>query len=305
MQTRNQFLSGLVPLGHLPEGVENECAICFEEFDAPVALPCSDKHVFCSACITKWVCRRRKNTCPVCRYVHFAIHDSDRGPIGADRLQILAHAMQHSRLITDEFDTYSQHIRYTVPDVRRAAAAPHSYLAEERHSPISGGMLIDMDHIGPHIIPQANLLRSYARASGRAYSDAQEAQWKIIVGRLHDMTYDHVLNGRNLARMAREYRRLLRESLIQHKVDVSSGGFFEADADVESPTGDLDVLLSYVLYQANQAGRRWEVSLAAQAEALQQETSVFGYALRLAGQSLFGGFRRSQAARQAMAERWT
>ena len=40
------------------------CPICMEDSDKNIILPCS--HVFCSACIKKWLLKNA-NTCPNCR----------------------------------------------------------------------------------------------------------------------------------------------------------------------------------------------------------------------------------------------
>ena len=41
-----------------------QCPICMEETDKNIKLPCN--HVFCTACIEKWLCKNT-NTCPNCR----------------------------------------------------------------------------------------------------------------------------------------------------------------------------------------------------------------------------------------------
>lgn len=41
-----------------------QCPICMEETNKNIKLPCN--HVFCTACIEKWLCKNT-NTCPNCR----------------------------------------------------------------------------------------------------------------------------------------------------------------------------------------------------------------------------------------------
>lgn len=45
------------------------CPICMEETDKNIKLPCN--HVFCTACIEKWLCKNT-NTCPNCRIIVIA-----------------------------------------------------------------------------------------------------------------------------------------------------------------------------------------------------------------------------------------
>ena len=46
-----------------------ECIICTETATSPVQLPCGGKHIYCNACIQKWL--QDHNTCPMCRQVLF------------------------------------------------------------------------------------------------------------------------------------------------------------------------------------------------------------------------------------------
>lgn len=291
--SRNEFLTGLVPLQTLPEGSEEECPICAEEFSNPVQLPCS--HIYCQICIDKWLHRKGKNSCPTCRRELFVVNEDDRGPVGVDRLQIVARALEHSRLLTGEFDVYDHEIDFSVSEIHRAAAAANNYLAEGNHAPSTGPALIDIQSIGPHIIAMGNMMRGYARATGRGYSRYQRRDWKIIVDRL--ITTLRSVNGEvrseQLNHMSRDIRIRIRRSLEDEGLDIDSGRFFDRDAEVDSTSGDLDVLLNYVVFQCTKAyaerQRRRAAHRQAQEDALQRETTRFGRALRLTGQRLFGG----------------
>lgn len=63
-------LKGSLPFGQRASAGEVEaaggmCAICHDDLDRAVALPCS--HAFCGACINRWLAK--KASCPVCRAV--------------------------------------------------------------------------------------------------------------------------------------------------------------------------------------------------------------------------------------------
>ena len=295
MQIHSQFLAMLEPLTKLPEGIDNECSICTEEFITPVALPCM--HLYCRNCITEWLSRRNRNTCPICRKILFSISKVDREPVGTNRRQLIAQALEQSRLMTsDSFDIYDDRVPFTTSAVQQAAAAASQYLSDEHHPSLTGSVLIDMRKLGPHIIAMGNLLRGYARASGRPYSGYQRRDWKLVVGRLYTLLNfndGQIRTGENAVRMARECRARIRESLSQDLIDVRSGRFFEINGRIESPSGDLDVLLNYVVSQCNKAFNEKEAQQAAlyqaQEQALKGESTAVGWALRWAGQTLFGG----------------
>ncbi|KAK3712596.1 hypothetical protein LTR37_009039 [Vermiconidia calcicola] len=295
MQTRNQLLDSLVPLTMLPAEVDDECAICYEELVNPVQIQC--KHVYCSDCITKWLTRRNKNTCPQCRHVLFELDETDRGPVGDNRLRVIAQAMELSRLMTDDgFDLYNDQFTFPNSAVHRAAAVANGYLAGRNATPQVDDMVIEFRRLGPHIISMGNLLRGYAQATGRPYSGYQRRDWRLIIDRLMtllDLFDGQVRHQANLGRVVNEYRVRLEESLIQDLIDVHSGRFFEQDVQTNSPSGDLDVLLRYVfvlcvkIYKDRE--KRREELRQAQELALQSENTRVGRALRWTGQRLFGG----------------
>lgn len=296
MHTRNQFLSGLVPLTKLAEGIEDECSVCTEEFIGPVELPC--KHIFCKTCITEWVSRRNKNTCPMCRAALFPLEEVARGPAGTNRLEVIAQAMSWSRLMTaDGFDIYDDEIFFTRAAVQRAAASASQYLILEDHPAQTEILLIDVGTLGPHLIAMANLLaRGYARAMGRPYSGYQRRDWKLIVSRLYTLLEavdGQVRYNNHLVRIIPDFRARIRESLRQELIDTESGHFFDRDARMESPSGDLDALLNYVVFQCAKAYRDRETRRAtlrhARWEALDAETSTAGRTMRWVRQNVFRG----------------
>lgn len=250
MQTRNQFLSGLVPLTDLRDGSDINCSICLELFTEPCRLPCG--HIFCKSCVVQRLRRRGRSTCPTCRQQLIVLDEAERDPVGLERRQVVAQALTHSRLLTNGFDAFNDEIVYTASAVQRAAAAANLYLADEHHSPITGPVFIDTVYLGPHLIAIGNLLRGYATAVGRPYSQRQEREWKTIVARIYDMLEHQngeTGRGSRATTMAQQLRTEVSRILRGDGMDVASSQFFDQDALVESPSGDLDLLLAYVVFQ--------------------------------------------------------
>jgi hypothetical protein len=92
--------------------------------------------------------------------------------------------------------------------------------------------------------------------------------------------------------MAREYGSRIRESLRKDCIDLNSGRFFERGARLQSPSGDLDVLLNYVVsvcakaYQDRET--RKEALQRAQQAALENESTKVGWMVRKVAQTVFG-----------------
>ena len=293
MNTRTQFLASLNPLSTLPEDIDPECPICADDLTNPIAL--CPKHIFCQTCLTKWLTRKQRNCCPTCRRILFALEDNDRWASGVNRTRVLAEVMQHSRLLTDNFDAYS--IRASTADIHKAAAEAHRYLAEDSHPRITEGKaVIDKKILGPHVIAMGNMLRAHAHATGRRYSAYQCRDWKLIlerVWRLLSTMNGWTFEGDDLVHMAQDFRSATFLCLQEEKLDTRSSRFFERDAALQSPSGDLDCLLGFVVLLCTKVYAQRETERVArrvaQAEALQGESSRFGYALRWTVQRLFDG----------------
>jgi hypothetical protein len=240
---------------------------------------------------------RHRNTCPTCREVLFNNSEADRGPIGAARIQLVAEAFSRSGLATAErIDLYSNELSVDILHIQRAAADAYAYLASESHPRVTEDAVINTRTLAPHVVAMGNLLRAYAEAAGRPWSRYQRRDWKLIVGCFIDqllLTNSSHRTGYDVAHMAQEYRTRVKESLTQGMIDVHSGRFFEVNARMDSPCGDLDVLLDYIVFQSAKAHKEQQVRseelIREQQEALQQETTAVGYGLRWLGQALFGG----------------
>ncbi|CAK3842073.1 Tripartite motif-containing 60 [Lecanosticta acicola] len=273
MQTRTQFLEhGLVPVQNASKHEENEeCAICTDAFEDPVALaPCT--HAFCRKCITAWLAQRSKNTCPSCRRVLFAVDDADRGPVGRERVLVMSQALQHSGLLDGTYREFNEEIELNRHAMNRATASANRWLAEAHHPlTASGPAVVERKYLGYHLVAMANLLQGYARAAGRSYSRRDLRDWRLIVNALYAVLGEE--DGRQIdaATLPDSLRRKVQVSLMRERANV--GRWFQgSDADAESSTGDLDVLLSYMAAKAAEEFARREE----RRSAVRRERTVVG-----------------------------
>ena len=286
--TRTAYLkTGLVPLTTIPE--EPECAVCTDEYVDPVELR-GCKHTFCKwirrqvsrlrrhranrgpgrACIVQWLSLRSKNTCPSCRDVLFALDDADRGPVGHDRIVVMQQALTNSRLLTGEFQVFNDDIAWAVSDIQRATASANFWLSEQNHSNAAGPALINVDRLGHHLVAMGNLITGYAQAMRRPYCRNQIRDWRFIVNALYN-----VLDAKDGVKMdamvmPRELKQEIRVHLIEEGLTVDR--FFEDEAESESLSGDVDVLLQYICNKAAEEFQRKE----RQARAVRNEPTVLG-----------------------------
>lgn len=224
--------------------------------------------------------------------------------MGVDRAALVAQALQNSRLLSNGFDEY-EICDVALGEVHRAAAEANVFLAsaaaEEEQSlqgttAAAATAVIEVRTLMPHVIAMGNLLRGYAGANRRAYDADQRRDWKLIVGRvaIHlQASNGLVLRERYFANMAQDLRAMTLESLNLQGGTARSARFFDPDARLESPAGDLDVLLQYIVVQCSKAYAKRESDraalLQAQQAALAGEKTRVGRALRRFGQALFGG----------------
>lgn len=291
MQTRNQFLHGLIPVTDLPEDIA-ECAICFDDLNNAVEV--CPKHFFCQDCMTKWLTSKKCNTCPTCRRVLFDANAIERWRPDDNRVGILSVAMQNSQLLALDFADYGFDAS-RISLIHMHAAEACRYLSEDAHRPITTGKALINKDTGRHVLVMAKLLQGYAKATDRGYSGFQRRDWRLITEHLWKFVSHmdgQVFEGDNLARMAQDFRLAIAMSLRKDGVDTHLGRFFLNNAPLESAPGDLDTLLRYFVFQCTQAYEKRETVRAArrtaQREALERQTSRVGYALRFTGQRLFG-----------------
>lgn len=138
----------------------------------------------------------------------------------------------------------------------------------------------------------SNMLRGYAAASVRPYTAHQNERWKLINRALIDTllpNHGQIQADPRVTDMAAACRRTIRQKLAHSLIDIHERLFFDNFAEIDSPSGDLDVLLAYVVFQCGKTFERRQDLIEDQKEAPRGETTAVGYSLRRLGQILFGG----------------
>lgn len=262
MQNRSEFLAtSLVPVTNTSELPNDGCSVCTDPFQDPISLPC--KHTFCKQCVVDWLNLPNRNTCPYCRHQCFTL--TIRGPAGREsvprqqldsaRTAIISQALTLSGLMNGEFSTFNDDISWHTASIQRATASANHWLNEQRV--VVAPAIINKRRLGPDIIAMGNLLRGYARASGRPWSAQEVGEWRIII----DILYREIA----ARSMSRESAMILNWQLTSHvrtrlPEALSRTSTFIAEArEVESPAGDLARLIAYVTSRAaDESTRRQE-----------------------------------------------
>ena len=139
----------------------------------------------------------------------------------------------------------------------RATAAANCWLAEEHHALRTGPAVLDKRVLGHHLVAMGNLIRGYASAMGRAYSRVDLRDWRLIVEAIYAVIVNESGATADAMTIPARLRREIEVSLERDGLNV--GRFFEGnDAEAESRTGDLDILLSYVVAKAAEEFARQE-----------------------------------------------
>lgn len=273
MQNRTDFFAtGLVPVTNTTE-LPDACSICTDPFGDPVSLPC--KHIFCKHCVVDWLSLPNRNTCPYCRHTCFTLTSIERAGstqplprmVNPARTAILSQALALSGLMTGEFSVFNDDISWHTASIQRATASAYSWLAERTIS--HSAAIIDKRRVGVEIIAMGNLLRGFARASGRPYSAQQLGEWRIII----DILYLEIsrrssstpVSGMDLSWQLNTHIGIHLEEALCSRLDVASSRtsretgrtltstFLAQDRSQShmSPAGDLDRLVAYVIFCAS------------------------------------------------------
>lgn len=255
LSSRKDYLNtGLIPLTCSTPSQSLCCPICTDTPIDPVSLhPCN--HSFCTSCITEWLSLPLRNTCPSCRKVVFYL-DTPIAKPPADRLVLMSQAMTHAGLLGGEYLRFSDEIQINISDLYRAAAQANLWLGEEYHMAAAGPAVVERGALGTQIVAMGNLLRGFAQASGRAYSEEDTRIWKVLVKALYRVIL--TWHGRRMDAMI--FPTSAREEIRQHLVqrDSVSEAFFQSEAQAESLRADLDVLLQYLAVKAAEAATQRE-----------------------------------------------
>lgn len=255
MQSRSQFLvTGLVPVKTLDEAAQ-DCSICTSVYTNPVKLPCG--HTFDKKCIEKWLNMPHRSTCPMCKTKLFDLpRDEDPG-LGEDRRQQVAAALRNSTLgeqnAISTVETFGSKLS-AVSELQRATANACHYLgqeASERQS-VSGPAAIHTGKIVANFVAMANLIPNFATSQGRAYTQQQRKDWKLVMTHLSAVLKAQEGKRRDALLLPAKLRNDLKTNMKACYSDVDYIEFFftYADPSYANPCyDDLDVLFHYLTSQ--------------------------------------------------------
>lgn len=188
----------------------------------------------------------------------------------------MAQALQNSGLLDGTYQVFSGEVEIDGSRMVRATAAANRWLAEEHHALRTGPAVIDKKVMAYHLVAMGNLIRGYASAMGRGYSRVDLRDWRLIVEAIYAVIVNESGTTTDAMTIPARFRREVEVSLERDGLNV--GRFFEgSDAEAESRTGDLDILLSYVAAKAAEEFARQE-TLRAQ---VRKEKTVVGKVSRM------------------------
>lgn len=183
MQSRSDFLStGLVPVTDLSSLPTDGCSICTDPFQTPIALPC--KHIFCKQCALDWLSLPSRNTCPFCRFECFPLttrrpsRPTPSAPPAATPAQTALITQAASRITAGNFDIFSDDISWDTASLQTATVSATRWLTTQTE--VLGPAYIHKRRLGHSILVMGNLLKTYARLSGRPYTAREVGEWRII-----------------------------------------------------------------------------------------------------------------------------
>lgn len=257
MQNRNEFIAtGLVPVTNTSELPTDGCSICTDPFENPVVLPC--KHVFCKECIVDWLIIPTRNTCPYCRRECFPmaaegqldVVPARRGPLGPERAALMSQALTLSGLENGEFSTFSDDISWDTASIARATASASTWLDE--HTEVAGPAAINKRRLGHQLIAMGNLLRGYARASGRPYNAQLLGEWRTIIDILYKRIESRHASYDDAMILTWQLSNAVRLAYFRQEGGPRASAFIAEDQGAESPAGDLELLIKFVAFQASE-----------------------------------------------------
>ncbi|KAF2158718.1 hypothetical protein M409DRAFT_30813 [Zasmidium cellare ATCC 36951] len=158
--------------------------------------------------------------------------------------------MAHAGLLGGNYLRFNDEIHINISELYRAAAQANLWLGEEYRQGAAGPAVVERARLGVQVVAMGNLLRGFARASGRGYTEEEVRMWKVIVKGLFEVIKRW--DGRTMdamvfpALMREEMRDLGRRGLIGES-------FFEGDVQPNSLRADLDMLLQYLAVKTVEA----------------------------------------------------
>ncbi|GIZ42558.1 hypothetical protein CKM354_000582000 [Cercospora kikuchii] len=202
MTTLAQFLAtGLKPVAQVPE---EDCSICYDNFQEPVSVTCPANHIFCKSCIEEWLIGAAgfQCSCPVCRA---PLYDEQpppaTDPIAHEWDQIWELALSFANPTTRDEATTTDPYSIAIEFLRSRQAHTTDgilRLIRQRNGqnytiPIAGrGVIPSIDRLRGPIRALAALIRARAQLSGgRAWNERQVAEWDEIIAHTEAVVQNH------------------------------------------------------------------------------------------------------------------
>lgn len=174
----------------------------------------------------------------------------------------MGQALQHSGLLNGTYQDFNDNFDLSYSTMNRATASANRWLAEEHHPLTAGPAVINKQQLIHHLVAMANLLKGYARAVGRPYSRYDLRDWRLIVNTIYGIILRQ--NGRTIDALVIPTRFREEVQVRLFRAGIRVGRFFDgANADAESSSGNLDVLLQYIASKAAEEFARVEGQKAA------------------------------------------
>lgn len=183
------------------------------------------------------------------------LSDKEYGVVDGARRVLVADATRSSGLLTNHssarmLDTYGS-ILYTISDLNRATTHASHFLAESvtRSAPGGPTLIKISPQLSASFVAMGNLIREFAKASGREYTEQQDQDWKTLLTHLwsilrqkNDKKYDGMILPAKLFRA-------VKEQLDSNYRDGSRMRFLHAAGatpEASPHRADFDLLLNYL-----------------------------------------------------------
>ena len=220
-----------------------------------------------------------RNSCPLCKLMFFSLPTDEDATFGAARREQVTAALRASGLTERDANIAVQ--RYgartpTISEMQRAAAHASHYLAQDLR-PIAGSRVeesgssellsvsglarISVDYISANFITMSNLIPALAAAQGRAYSQQQAQEWKLLLTHLWTTLKEQDGKKIDALVLAAKLRKELKTRMKKFYSDVDYIDFFftYSDPTVSNPCfDDLELLLNYITLRCWMAQREEE-----------------------------------------------
>lgn len=100
-----------------------------------------------------------------------------------------------------------------------------------------------------------NLLKWYANASGRSYSAQEHGEWRIVVDLVYHSIASRHRSAENAMILSWQINEEVRLGLVE-ALGLHHTSSFVRERGAESPAGDLNRLINYVVFRASEEESR-------------------------------------------------